>query len=296
MTLEELARLQAAFGAQIGARTPDAAALAPWLGVDARGAGALARYGQALRQHHARSLELVYPVLRALGGASWFLAMAHAYGDAHPSRSADLARFGASLPVFLATWPPAAAHGYFADVARLEWLLHQAHGAPDTVALTLRDVQAAGVGQVDTWRLALHPAAVLYRSPWRAAAIWLAHDAAARHVMPADPVGARWRSCTAMAGRRACARSTRWKPGRWTCWLAGPLWALRWRRRSRRTCWTRLPRHSRRPPCCCAGWPMACWYRCLRAAARADLTMCLQWPAAGAPAGGVERIGVGRRG
>lgn len=189
MTLEELARLQAAFGAQLGARTPDAAALAPWLGVDARGAGALARYGQALRQHHARSLELVYPVLRALGGASWFLAMAHAYGDAHPSRSADLAYFGASLPVFLATWPPAAAHGYFADVARLEWLLHQAHGAPDAAALTLRDVQAAGAGQVDAWRLALHPAAVLYRSPWRAAAIWLAHDAAARHAMPADALG-----------------------------------------------------------------------------------------------------------
>lgn len=189
MTLEELARLQAAFGAQIGAHVPDACALAPWLGGDARGASALARYGQALRQHHARSLELVYPVLRALGGASWFQAMAHAYGDANPSRSADLARFGASLPVFLAAWPPAAAHGYFADVARLEWLLHEAHGAPDAAPLTLPDVQAAGAGQVDAWQLALHPAAVLYRSPWRAAAIWLAHDAAARHAMPAGPVG-----------------------------------------------------------------------------------------------------------
>ncbi|PLY39922.1 hypothetical protein CSZ94_23745 [Janthinobacterium sp. ROICE36] len=189
MTLEELARLQAAFGAQISARTPDACALAPWLGADARGASALARYGQALRQHHARALELVYPVLRALGGASWFLGMAHAYGDAHPSRCADLARFGASLPVFLAAWPPAAAHGYFADVARLEWLLHEAHGAPDAAALTLRDVQAAGAGQVDAWQLALHPAAVLYRSPWRAAAIWLAHDAPGQHVMPPDAMG-----------------------------------------------------------------------------------------------------------
>lgn len=189
MTLEELARLQAAFGAQISARTPDAAALAPWLGLHARGAGALARYGQALRQHHARALELVYPVLRALGGAAWFHAMAHAYGDAHPSRSADLAHFGASLPVFLAAWRPAAAHGYFADVARLEWLLHQAHGAPDAVALTLPDVQVAKAGQVEAWRLALHPAAVLYRSPWRAAAIWLAHEDSGRHAMPRDAEG-----------------------------------------------------------------------------------------------------------
>lgn len=189
MTLEELGRLQAAFGAQICARAPDACALAPWLGTDARGASALARYAQALRQHHARSLELVYPVLRALGGDSWFLGMAHAYGDAHPSRSADLARFGASLPVFLAAWPLAAGHGYFADVARLEWLLHEAHGAPDAAALTLRDVQAAGADQVDAWQLALHPAAVLYRSSWRAAAIWLAHDAPAQHAMPPDAMG-----------------------------------------------------------------------------------------------------------
>ena len=190
MTLEELARLQAAFGAQLGARTPDIAALAPWLDADARSASALARYGQALRQHRARSLEHVYPVLRALGGASWFHAMAHAYGDACPSRSADLARFGASLPRFLGAWPAAAAHGYFADVARLEWLLHEAHGAPDAAALTLPDVQAAGAGQVDAWRLALHPAAMLYRSPWRAAAIWLAHAVPAEHAMPPDAAGA----------------------------------------------------------------------------------------------------------
>ena len=190
MTLEELARLQAAFGTQISAHTPDAAALAPWLGADARSASALARYGQALRQHHARSLELVYPVLRALGGAAWFKAMAHAYGDAHPSRCADLARFGASLPVFLAAWPPAATHAYFADVARLEWLLHEVHGAPDAAALTLPEVQAAEARQIDAWQLALHPAAVLYHSPWRTAAIWLAHDAPARHAMPPDAKGA----------------------------------------------------------------------------------------------------------
>jgi hypothetical protein len=186
MTLEELARLQAAFGAQISAPTPDAAALAPWLGA---GADGLARYGQALRQHHLRSLELVYPVLHALGGAPWFAALARDYGAAHPSRSADLARFGADLAAFLDTWPGAAAHRYFADVARLEWLLHQAHGAPDAAAVTLDDVRAAGASQFDAWRLALHPAAALFRSRWRAAAIWLAHQAPAAHAMPASAEG-----------------------------------------------------------------------------------------------------------
>lgn len=188
MTLEELGRLQAAFGAQIGSGATDVAGLAPWLASDAASAARLARYGQALRQHHARSLELVYPVLQALGGAPWFLTLAQAYGTAHPSQSADLARFGAHLPAFLAHWPHALA--YFADVARLEWLLHQVHGAPDQAPLTLQQVQAAGVDALATWQLRLHPAAVPYASEWRTVAIWLGHAEAGTHALPASAAGA----------------------------------------------------------------------------------------------------------
>lgn len=188
MTREALARMQSAFAAQIGARKPDMAALAPWLAGDSRNAQRLARYGQALRQHHERSLQLVYPVLRALAGEAWFRGMAYAYGDAYPSQDPDLARFGRHLPVFLMQWPHAASHRYFADVARLEWLLHQAHGAPDAQPLQVHAVQQAGAELAGSWRLGLHPAAALFQSAWRAAAIWLAHsDGQCR--MPSHPHG-----------------------------------------------------------------------------------------------------------
>lgn len=185
MTLEELGRLQAAFGAQL-AGEPDPAALAPWLGNSRPAADGVGRYALALRQHRQRSLELVYPVLRALGGAPWFATLARDYGMAHPSRSPDLGRFGAQLPDFLAHWPHAAAHRYFADVARLEWLLHEAHGAADAVALTPAAARDAGAA-LGGWRLRLHPAAAIHRSAWRTAAIWLAHAAPAQHVRHALP-------------------------------------------------------------------------------------------------------------
>lgn len=189
MTLDELARLQSDFAAQVVARKPDMAAMAPWLAGGSRDAQRLARYGQALRQHHERSLQQVYPVLRALGGEAWFRGMAYAYGDAHPSREADLARFGRQLPAFLMQWPHAASHRYFADVARLEWLLHEAHGAPDARPLQASALQQADAVQAGAWRLGLHPAAALFQSPWRAAAVWLAHSDAGHHRMPSHPLG-----------------------------------------------------------------------------------------------------------
>lgn len=188
MTREELALLQAAFAGQIARRTPDMAAMAPWL---AAGSGPqLARYGQALRQHHERSLQLVYPVLRKLAGDAWFRGMAHAYGDTYPSQEPDLARFGRHLQDFLKAWPHAASHRYFADVARLEWLLHTAHGAPDAAPLQAQAVQQAGAEQVGSWRLGLHPAATLFHSPWRVAAIWLAHGDGPCQPLPRHPAGA----------------------------------------------------------------------------------------------------------
>lgn len=178
MTLDELARLQAAFGARIAAGGDGPGAMAPWLGSDPARVERLARYGQALRRHQARSLAQVFPVLHALLGAEVFLALAQAYGDACPSVDPDLARFGERLPGFLLTWQDSACRPWFADLARLEWLLHQSHGAPNAAPLSLHEVQRAGA-RLDAWRLRLHPAAVPYRSQWRTVALWLGQGEAA---------------------------------------------------------------------------------------------------------------------
>lgn len=189
MTLEDLARLQAVFGAQMSAPEPTLAPLAPWLDNDSRTARRFARYGEAVRHHRERSLKLVFPVLNALVGDAFFRMLAHAYGDAHPSREGDLARFGADLPKFIASLPVAADYPYFPDIARLEWLLHEVHGAPDTKPLSVHEVQTADPAEPDKWLLCLHPAAVPYTSEWRTASIWLAHRQPLTHPLPAAIYG-----------------------------------------------------------------------------------------------------------
>ncbi|ALK29229.1 HvfC/BufC N-terminal domain-containing protein [Burkholderia plantarii] len=186
MTRDQLALLQAEFGAQLARRDAALEALAPWLDDDAATRRRFARYQASLRHGHARSLQLVYPVLHALVGEAFFRTLAHAYGDAHPSRDGDLSRFGAELARFVAGLPAAAGYPYFADVARLEWSLHAANRAADVPPLRAAELAAAGVDAAQDWPLALHPAAALHASPWRVAAIWLAHQRPDGPALPAS--------------------------------------------------------------------------------------------------------------
>lgn len=186
MTPDQLAHLQAAFGAQLARRDAALDTLAPWLDDDAATRRRFARYQASLRHGHARSLQLVYPVLHALVGEAFFRTLAHAYGDAHPSRDGDLSRFGAELARFVAGLPAAAGYPYFADVARLEWALHAANQAADAPPLRAAELAEAGVDAAQDWPLALHPAAALLASPWRVAAIWLAHRRPDGPALPAS--------------------------------------------------------------------------------------------------------------
>lgn len=185
MTPEELAHLQAMFGAQLARRDVALDTLSPWLSNERATAHRFARYQASLRHHHLRSLMLIYPVLHALVGAAYFRTLAHAYGDAHVSRDGDLRRFGAQLPSFVAHWPSSAAYPYFGDVARLEWALHEANYALDAAALGVNDLAAAEIDDALAWRPALQPAATLHASAWRVAAIWLAHRRPECHTLPA---------------------------------------------------------------------------------------------------------------
>ncbi|OLL27383.1 hypothetical protein BTH42_32785 [Burkholderia sp. SRS-W-2-2016] len=186
MTTEQLAQLQALFGEQLARDTVALHTFAPWLADDDATARRFTRYQASLRHSHARSLTLVYPVLQELVGDAFFRTLAHAYGDAHPSRDGDLSRFGEQLASFVARLPSAAAYPYFADIARVEWSLHEANQAADATPLSAGDLAVARVEEVETWRLDLHPAATLHASAWRIGAIWLAHRQPDSHALPAS--------------------------------------------------------------------------------------------------------------
>lgn len=187
--------LQAAFGAAL----VDAAAEPALSGVLAAGGQPgrrLAIYRSSLHAGQERALANAYPVLQTLVGEEFFTALARAYGASHPSLDADLNRYGGALSEFVAHFAPLAAYPYMADMARLEWALHQAHYADQAAVLTAAELATLTPARLDERRFALQPACALYASQWATVDLWLAHQPGG----PAFPQQMA-RPCRAMAVR-----------------------------------------------------------------------------------------------
>lgn len=94
----------------------------------ARGLAAYRRNGHASAE---RSLIAAYPVISALIGEENFIHLARELWHHQPPRRGDLAQWGDALPDFLDQHAQLADMPYLVDVARAEWALHRAAGAPD---------------------------------------------------------------------------------------------------------------------------------------------------------------------
>ncbi|WEF35802.1 MNIO family bufferin maturase [Pseudoduganella chitinolytica] len=131
--------------------------------------------GNLLGSWH-KALTNAYPVIRQLVGDEFLAALAAEYGAAHPSADGDLNAFGAHFAAFLQTFPHVAEMPYLPDMARLEWLLHRAHYAPDVAALDATAFAALTPGQFAATRLTPHPTAEAFASRWAVGPLWLAHQ------------------------------------------------------------------------------------------------------------------------
>ena len=104
-----------------------------------------------------------FPVVARLVGEEFFRAMARAYVEDEPPRSAVLLRYGAGFPAFVAGFPPAAPVPYLADMASLEWACHAAYHAEDAAPVPLTDL-ACAVEDAEHAVLRLHPSLGVVRS------------------------------------------------------------------------------------------------------------------------------------
>ncbi len=121
-----------------------------------------ANLGQALRD--------TYPVVNRLVGEGFFGQVARAYLRAHPSRSGDLHEYGAEFASFLAVQDWGVDLPYLPDVARLEWLTHQAFHAADAEPLGLAAL--AGLPFESYSGLGLLPSVRLMHSEFPVHRIW----------------------------------------------------------------------------------------------------------------------------
>lgn len=113
-----------------------------------------------------------YPVVRRLVGEAFFEAMATRYVRIEPPRSPILIDYGSGFPGFIATFEPAAALPYLADVARIELAWTQAYHAPEAPALAGAAFATVPADDLAFLGLDLHPSLRVVRSAMPVLTIW----------------------------------------------------------------------------------------------------------------------------
>lgn len=172
-----LARLQQAFAGAVAGEGAGAEAFAIHLaGEPSLALRRLALYGRAIEANRRGALRSAYPVVWRLVGDGFFDEAARLFGRESPPVDADLNRYGAGFPAFLAAYAPAAGLPWLADVARLEWAWHESLMAGDVPALDFEALARVPEAGQPGLRLELHPGVRLVRSRWPVLAIWEANQ------------------------------------------------------------------------------------------------------------------------
>ncbi len=176
------ASTQAAFHAALWRPEPPAGLTAPAPDEVPR---RFAVYRNNVRHSLSRALAARFPVVEALVGSEFFIAMAGVFIAAAPPRNPVLQEWGGAFPRFLDGFAPVAHLPWLGDVARLEWArgvaVHAADAAPAPADLLVAP-------DPEALQLRLHPSVALYRSAHPAVSIWQAHQpGAVRGPLPPGP-------------------------------------------------------------------------------------------------------------
>ncbi|WP_164516502.1 DNA-binding domain-containing protein [Minwuia thermotolerans] len=120
-----------------------------------------------------------FPAIVAIIGEDLFGRLSAAFVRHAPPRANHLLDYGAELPGFIALSEPLQRWPFLADVARLEWAVNAAYGAPEATPVDPSGL--SGLAPVDLMALclALHPSAALIASDWPVHAIRMNPQSAA---------------------------------------------------------------------------------------------------------------------
>lgn len=172
-----LRRLQEEFAAAVARDGGEGEAFAPHLaGEPSLAQRRLAIYRRAIAANLRRVLRAAYPVVARLVGDGFFDEAARQYAQSSPPDDADLNRYGAGFPGFLAGYRHASGLPWLPDVARLEWAWHESLMAADAPGLDFEALARVPEGERHALGLELHASVRLVRSSWPVLAIWEANQ------------------------------------------------------------------------------------------------------------------------
>jgi hypothetical protein len=117
------------------------------------------------------TLSATFPVVRRLVDERFFAYAAHHFICGNFPSTPCLVEYGAKLPAFLATFPPAAGIAYLSDVASLEWAVNRVMHAASQSAIPIESIVAIGSDPAQI-RLRTDPAAGYVASIYPIHQIW----------------------------------------------------------------------------------------------------------------------------
>jgi hypothetical protein len=133
-------------------------------------AGRFNIYRNNLRITLRNALRTTFPAIEKLVGDEYFSALALAFAELHPPRSAIMSDYGDCFPDFLAGLEPLRDYPYVPDVARIEFARVQAYHAADAERFGLQN-EASIIRALDT-PAKLHPSVTIITSEQPALSIW----------------------------------------------------------------------------------------------------------------------------
>lgn len=141
----------------------------------------VALYRRLIRNNYVQALKITYPVLHRLVGDCSFGILARWYLKKYPSTSGDLFLYGCHLPAFLSELQLSP---LLIELARLEWVCHEAYQATDAPPLASDQLDALASADPSQVTFQFHAAARLLSFPFPVHRVWLALQPEA----PADEV------------------------------------------------------------------------------------------------------------
>jgi hypothetical protein len=117
-----------------------------------------------------------YPVVNKLVGTDFFKHLAHSYVRQHPPKAGCLLYYGGNFADFISDFPAAAGLPYLPDVARLEWLWHEAFHEADASALDMAKLATVAPDAYSKLGFTLHPNARFLAASFPILKIWQANQ------------------------------------------------------------------------------------------------------------------------
>jgi hypothetical protein len=133
-----------------------------------------------------QSLRLCFPAVQRLVGEEYFRCCVRRYRTRRPSPSGDLQHAGAAFPAYLAELHGKDEYRYLSDVARLEWLYHEAETAAEHGRFDVERLATVPACQHDRLHLRLSPSARLFAAEFPVLDIWTANVGGSEDPEPID--------------------------------------------------------------------------------------------------------------